>query len=187
MREIGKRLGVSIDAVTYFMRKNELKRRSFSEINKIIFTRKPLSFKKKVFSKLNKELMAIGIMLYWGEGAKGGIVGRNNVVDLANSDPKMVKVFLSFLRKIYSVDEKKFRCLLYCYSNQNPKKLMKFWSDLTEIPLSQFTKPYVRKDFRLEGRKMIHGLIHIRYADKKLLIEIENMIDYYVSKYAPIA
>lgn len=33
---------------------------------------------------------------------------------------------------------------------------------------------------------MKYGLVHIRYSDKKLLLEIENMIESYMSKYAPI-
>src|SRR3989344_4020632 len=44
-------------------------------------------------------------------------------------------------------------------------------------------KPYVRSDFREDGRKMKHGMVHVRYHDKKLLLEIKSMIELYVKKY----
>ncbi len=49
--------------------------------------------------------------------------------------------------------------------------------------MQQFSQPYIRKDFKKDGRKMKYGLVHIRYSDKKLLLEIENMVDYYIYKY----
>ncbi len=64
------------------------------------------------------------------------------------------------------------------------KELTNFWSKLTKIPIKQFTKPYIREDFKKEGiRKMNYGLIHIRYADKKLLISIKDLISFYKKKY----
>lgn len=186
MEKIAKILDVSIDALVYFMRKYNLKRRSVSENEKIKFNRKPLSFRISKNNKAHKEIGAIGAMLYWGEGAKTGKLGKNNSVDFANSDPRMIKVFLVFLRKFCNIDESRLRCFLYCYSNQNTKKLIRFWSTATKIPLSQFTKPYVKEDSKKSARKMEYGLVHIRYNDKKLLIEIESMIESYILKYAPI-
>jgi hypothetical protein len=185
MKKVSEELKVSIDALVYFMRKYGLKRRTPSENEKIKFDRKPLSFNLYKNSKAN-ELKAVGTMLYWGEGAKGGKIGKNNSVDFANSDPRMILAFLCFLRKFCEVKESKLRCLLYCYSDQSSDGLIRYWSRITHIPVRQFTKPYIRQDFRKDGRKMKYGLIHVRYNDKKLLIEIENMIESYVSKYAPI-
>lgn len=187
MKKVAQELHVSINALVYFMRKYDLKRRSVRENEKIKFDRKPLSFKISTDLIKNAELKAIGAMLYWGEGAKGGKAGSCNSVDFANSDPKMIIVFMRFLRDFCGIDEKRLRCYLYCYSDQKPKKLIKFWSKFTQIPANQFTKPYIRRDFKKNSRKMEYGLIHIRYNDKKLLIEIENMIEYYMNKYASIA
>ncbi len=104
-------------------------------------------------------------MLYWGEGSKRA----KYCVDLANSDPNIVILFTIFLRKIYRVDENKFRVLLYCYPPHDPGELIDYWSTLTHIPKSSFTKPYIRKKSRLIHDKMPKGLVHIRYYDKRLL------------------
>ena len=174
-REVAKRIGISQWSVISIMRRNNIPRRTFSEANHILFSRKPLSYKKK--ARLNakeRSLYEAALMLYWSEGSKKG----KHTVDFANSDEKMVLLFLKALRRIYVVDEKRLRVLLYCYANQDINLLMQYWSKVLKIPKSQFIKPYVRRDFDLRkiGR-MPHGLVHIRYSDKKLLEQIKAEID----------
>jgi len=187
MRTIGERFGVSVDAVVYFMRKHNLKRRTFSEISRISFEKKKPSFLiRKKLSEKDKGLMAVGAMLYWAEGYKGNEDSDYCSVDFANSDPDMIRIFMTFLRRIFGIDEKRLRVLLYCYADQDIRSLVQYWSKLTSVPVSQFSKPYVREDFKSNGRKMAHGMVHIRYSDKKLLIEIKKLIDCYRRKYAPV-
>ncbi len=184
-REIAIKLDVSIDAVYYFMRHHKLKRRTFSEENQIRFVKKQPSFiVKSNLSNRDQELKNIGVALYWGEGSKS----KNRwTIDLANSDPSIIKTFLKFLREICGINESKIRVLLYCYANQDVNKLINFWSDLTNIPKRQFTKPYIRMDFKMEKMdKMVYGLIHIRYADKKLFLLIEKWINDLARKFAQV-
>ena len=157
------------------MRRNNIPRRTSSETNHILFLKKPLSYeKKKTLTIAEESLYKAALMLYWAEGSKKGI----HSVDIVNSDEKLILIFLKALRRIYRVDEKKLRILLYCYSNQNPKKLTNYWSKLLQIPKSQFIKPYVRKDFKEEKRGVMpNGLVHIRYSDKRLLEQIKSEID----------
>ena len=126
-----------------------------------------------------RELKVAGAMLYWAEGYKGSIEKPADRIDFTNSDPDMISVFVTFLRTIFILDEQKFRILLYAYSDQNIPELISFWSLHTKIPKEQFTKPYIRTDFRIDGRKMKYGLVHIRYYDKKLLSELKKMIHSY--------
>lgn len=171
--EISKKLNVPLNAVYYFLRKHSVSRRNPSENNRIVFSRKKATFKvKNKLSISEKNVKIAGIILYWTEGSNWS---GERIVDFANSDPKLILIFLRFLRKICHIDENKLRAYLYCYSNQNIGELIKFWSTITKIPKKQFTKPYVRKDFKLKkSDKMIHGLVHIRYNDKKLLLLIQQ-------------
>ena len=182
VREIAEHLKVSADAVTSFFRRHNIPKRSYSEAQQVEFNNRPLSFsKQKLNSHYLKELSLVGTMLYWAEGYKGKI--SNTTIDFANSDPLMIKLFLQFFRLIFKPDEKKIRIYLYCYANQNVKEFTNFWSKLTRVPKARFLKPYVRSDFREDGRKMKHGMVHVRYHDKKLLLEIKSMIELYVKKY----
>ena len=178
--EIGKRLGVTKDAVYYFMKRNGLHRRTFVDQNFVRFDKKKPSFKpKEKLTFKERELRIAGIMLYWAEGFKSR---KADIVDFANSDPNMILVFLKFLREICGVNEAKLRIYLYCYSNQDVQILIRFWSKTTSIPEEQFTKPYVRKDFDVKKiGKMRYGLIHIRYSDKKLLQLLLGWIQGYIN------
>lgn len=182
--EIAKRLKVTPWIVQKFMIKNNLPRRTFKEANAIVFKRKPKSFSlKQNLSKEEERLKIAGIMLYWTEGGKANPTKRMWTVDFANSNPQMIKLFLKFLRQICGIDEKCLRVLLYCYADQKIEDLKKFWQRVTNIPLMQFTKPYVRKDFSPEkSGKMKYGLVHIRYCDKKLLLQIEDWIKKYLKE-----
>ncbi len=184
MREISERLGVSIHAVVHFMRKYDLPRRSYKEMNRLRFERKSPSFKwRKHLSRDAEALKLAGAMLYWGEGYKSE---KGSVLDFTNSDPVMIKIFLNFMHSVFELDESKFRVLLYCYADQNTSELIKFWSGLSGIGRKQFIKPYVRKDFKKDCRKMHYGMVHIRYIDKKLLLAIKELIEHYKIKFAQV-
>ena len=184
MREVAKDFNVSIDAVVYVLRKLTIPRRSMTEANKIVFNAKTPSFTIKTKRTLEqKTLETIGAMLYWAEGYKTELAAG---IDFANSNVDMVLLFMRFLRSRYQLDEKRLRPMIYCYSNQDANTLTKFWSNILHIPIEQFTKPYVRTDYREHGRKMEHGLIHIRYNDKKLLLDVLNLIESYKMRYASV-
>src|SRR4030042_997686 len=182
--EIAKRLRVTPWIVIRYMKKLDLPRRTLKETNQIVFARKPKSFDiKQNLSQKEEKLKTAGIMLYWAEGSKMNSEKRILTVDFTNSNPLMVKLFLKFLRRICRVDEKRLRVLLYCYNDQNIEYLKKFWHKITNINLKQFTKPYIRKDFLPEkSGKMKYGLVHIRYCDKKLLIQIGDWIKQYLKE-----
>lgn len=106
------------------MRRYNLKRRALIEENKLRFSRKAASFQIKSDLNLEEEkLKMAGTMLYWGEGGKA-LSGSG--VDFVNSDPKMITVFMLFLRTIFQIDEAKLRVYLYCYANQKPFELIEF-------------------------------------------------------------
>jgi len=185
MIDISRYFNVSIDVVAYSMRKYNIPRRSLKEASKKSFeNKKPSFFKNKIggVQKITSEIILA--MLYWGEGFKGDVDSDYSSLDFANSDPGMIQLYIKMLRTLYKLDEKRLRVFLYCYSNQNQIELIKFWSKLTKIPKTQFTKPYIRNIVNKNNRVMKYGLVHIRYSDKKLLKEIKNLIDYVKVKYA---
>ncbi len=176
MGEIAKKLGVSIWQLYGFMCKNNIPRRSPTQVNYVNNRGKP-QFKVKTDLTIFEEKIKIsGIMLYWAEGTF-----RGTTVDFANSNPEMIKVFLMFLREICGAHEKRLRVYLYAYEHQDIEKLKLYWRDITGISLNQFIKPYVRKgNLNLSQRKLPYGLIHIRYNDKQLLEIIRSWLDNYI-------
>jgi len=180
--EIANKLKVSSWKVWKFMVKMNLPRRTPKEANEKRFERQLGKFAlKQNLSSREKELKTAGIMLYWTEGCRSNSERGAWNVDFSNSNPQMIKLFLKFLREICGIKEKRLRVLLYCYADQNVEDLKEYWCKVTNIPMSQFTKPYIRKDFLPEkSGKMKYGLVHIRYADKKLLLQIEEWVKEYL-------
>lgn len=183
-RLVGESLRRSESSIYGFMERHDLPRRSPADTNKLAYIRQKPSFSiKGNLSQEGEKLKTAGIMLYWAEGVKLNLKTRSMSVDFSNSDPRMIKLFLKFLRRICGVDEKRLRVLLYCYADQDIEALKKYWQRVIKIPPAQFTKPYVRKDFLPEkSGKMKYGLIHVRYADKKLLLQIEKWIKKYLKE-----
>lgn len=185
MRQVAEEWHVSIDVVTYILRKTKTPRRSKKEASAIAFAQKPMSFSvRRLRTKHAEELEALGAALYWAEGYK---TDKAKGVDMANSDPAIIRLFASFLRSRYALDESRLRGQVYCYVNQDARALIRFWSRVSGIPEKQFMKTYVRREFRHDGRKMKYGIMHIRYSDKKLLCDVLNLIESYKCTYASVA
>lgn len=177
--QISRVTKIDIRQVYRILARLGVSRRSSAEQNKINFLKSPLSFKmKEKFSVDERELLVAAVMLYYGEGAK-----TNKTVDLANADPKVLKVFLNFMRNICGVDEKRLRFYLYCFSNQDSGKLIKFWCKYLHVDKRNFTKPYVRSADSSLLRTMPYGVLHIRYSDSRLLKLILNLIEELTNKY----
>lgn len=184
-QRVGEILGKSTSRIYDFMRKHGLSRRTPAESNNLLYLQQKPSFKlKQNLTQEEEKLKIAGIMLYWAEGSKNlGKQVRGGTIDLGNSEPKMIQLFLRFLRKICGIDENRLRVKLYCYANQNINSIKRYWSKITRIPLKQFTKPYIRKDFSLDKiDKMKYGLAHIVYSDKKLFLQIKDWIEQYLNE-----
>lgn len=84
-----------------------------------------------------KELLIAGTALYAGEGSK-----RDGSVRFANTDPRMVLFFVTWLRRCFTVAEERLRVRLYLHEGLDLEGAVQYWSELTGIPPSQFIKPY---------------------------------------------
>jgi hypothetical protein len=178
VQQIAEKLQVSPSKAIYVLAKNKIKKRKIGEAIRFLNITK---FNKSVFKikeNLNKDeekLKIAGVMLYWGEGTKSG-----GTVTFSNSDPVMIELFIKFLRKICGIAEDRLRVLLHIYIDQNEKELKSFWSKITDISESQFSKSFVHKKKGGNYKKISqYGTISLRYSDKQLLTIINGWIKDY--------
>lgn len=128
---------------------------------------------------------AVLASLYLAEGGKN----RKGSLMFGNSNPKIIRLFLSLLRRVYDIDNSKFRCTLLCRDDQDILKLQSFWSLQTGITKKQFYAP--RIDSRTIGKKSRNkeykGVCRIDYFSAEvyndLLAAGESLIN---SKIGPI-
>jgi hypothetical protein len=175
---IGNIYNLHPTAVLKRMKKYGIPRRSLSQSSFIVYKDKPKFILKEKLSHEEELLKIAGLMLYCCEGSFKG-----SGIDFANSNPKIILLFLEFLRKICGVAEKRLSVYLYAFANQDVNNLKLFWSKITNIPLNQFSKPYIKKAYDTNTAKMEYGLVKIRYYDKKLLKVLENCLDTYYNQF----
>lgn len=118
------------------------------------------------------EFKLMGLMLYWAEGAK------TRLVDFTNSDPKMIVVMMSWFREVLGIRDKDFKLQLHLHGGQDEKHLKNYWSNLTNIPLHQFHKSYIKRAGTGHRKKCLYyGTAKIRICNKNLLRKILGMIE----------
>jgi len=118
----------------------------------------------KFDKKTNKLLCSF---LYWAEGEK-----NKNSITFINSNPLMIESFLTLLRSAFTLDERKFRILVHVHEYHNEKKIKNYWSTITRIPLSQFSKSYLKPHTKKRIRDDYKGTVSLRYYDYKIALEL---------------
>ena len=172
MAEIAARLGVSRSSVSLWARDvpfeprqrdtrgrrrapNALQRRRQAEIDRLL-----AEGRDRVGRLSEREFLVAGIALYAGEGSKGD--GR---LRFANSDPRMILFFCSWLRRFFEIDESRLRVHLYLHQGLDLAASIAYWSALTGIPSAQFLKPYrAVPDPSIRHAKHVHGCVSIGYS-----------------------
>ena len=189
--EISKKLKIPKSTLSYWLRnielskssKDILKKKGIEKSTTALIKRNKEQTKKaqekaeliqnKSILEINKigkkELFILGVALYWGEGYKKGANGSKwKCVDFTNSDSEMIIVMMRFFREICNVPDSKFKVQLHTYKNKDEEKIIKFWSNLTKIPKSQFMKSSFAissASKQKRGSMLKYGTVHIRIYD----------------------
>jgi transcriptional regulator with XRE-family HTH domain len=107
-----------------------------------------------------REFLIAGAMLYAGEGFK-----TESAAGVANSDPRLLLFFVTWLRRFFPIDERRLRVRLYLHAGLDLEAASNFWSELLHIPLAQFNKPYrAVPDPSLRKAKHPMGCPSVRYS-----------------------
>lgn len=98
--------------------------------------------RKLVFPLSKREYFLAGLFLYWGEGYKSQLTK----LSISNTDPSIIKFFINWLIRSLSIPKEKIKIQLHLYTDMNVREKINFWSKTLNIPLNQFTKPYIKKN-----------------------------------------
>ncbi|MBP9816356.1 helix-turn-helix domain-containing protein [Candidatus Woesebacteria bacterium] len=195
MREIQKQLSVSKSSVSRWVQEIQLTEK---QILRLYASKKTGSLKGSYIASQNKikiKKLAIeqslhdgrkeigplssrdkfiaGVALYFGEGDK-----TDKSVGFTNGNPQAVSFMCQWLREFCHVTPTKFRANLYIHDNLDEIDAKKFWSKLSSIPISQFTKSQIVANNPSRYRKSIlpRGVIRIVVNDISLHRKIMGWI-----------
>lgn len=144
--------------------------------------------KKILLPLTEKEIFVSGLFLYWGEGNKA----TRNVVSLNNTDPNVLKFTLLWYLKGLKVKKEKIKVFLHLYDDMNVEEEKNYWSNILNIPLSNFDKPYIKKSSRknIDQKGFGHGTCGLRFYNTitkdKILMGLNAISDFYSKKLAKI-
>ena len=120
----------------------------------------------------DEELFVAGIALYAGEGSK-----TDGEVRFSNSDSAMVRLFCTWFRRFFDVDDTRIRGRLYLHQGLDLDAAEAFWSAVTQIPTTQFHKAYrAVPDPSIRRNKHEHGCFSVGYACSRTHREVMGLV-----------
>ncbi len=96
----------------------------------------------------NNNLFLIGIALYWAEGSKKSGNRSGHGVVFSNSDPKMIRVYLKWLKECLNIDFSDIWFELYIHENRVNEKLIfiNYWANFLNVDKKNFSRIYIKKN-----------------------------------------
>ncbi len=136
--------------------------------------------KNKAFSDIKsiskRELRLIGTTLYWAEGSKEKDYYPGSGIRFSNSDPKMIVVFLKFLKEVLEVSDDGICVEIYIHQNSKNsiEKVREYWSKITNKNVDTLNRIYYKKNIIKTNRKKIgdlyYGLIRVKVKSSSSLL-----------------
>jgi hypothetical protein len=106
----------------------------------------------------DRDLLLLGIGLYMGEGSKTG-----SIVRFSNSDPLLIKVFLSWMKNHFGVANTNFALRVHSYLDVDITKVENYWLKTTGLPNSCLRPTFIEGRAKLSAKsgKLPYGTAHV--------------------------
>lgn len=117
------------------------------------------------------DIRDVGTILYWCEGSKRE---RDRRIEFVNSDPKMISIFMKYLRT-KGIDEERIRIRMLIHPQDNEAACRKYWKTVTSLKDSNFISSLLRKSSMVK-KPLPYGFVTIRYNSVELLREVNGDI-----------
>ncbi len=180
--DIANKLRISTHKVAYWMNKYGIKSRSRSEALYVKNNRNGDPFEiAEIDSKYKTDLLALAIGIFLGEGTKK----QTYSVRVANSDPRIILIFMKFLKEICQVDVQKIKAWINLFDDKPYEQSLDYWSNRIKIPKNQFYAPVIRP--RKKGsykNRSEYGTITILVSNTKLLRQVKSWCDTYMKNFS---
>ncbi|MDD5050855.1 MAG: hypothetical protein PHV93_03920 [Candidatus Pacebacteria bacterium] len=128
----------------------------------------------------SKNLCLVGAALYWAEGQKTFTNTNTRYLSFSNSDPRLVQVFMNFLRITLKAPENYIKAGLHLHENISDKKARKYWSDITKLPTDLFyvirAKNIISRSIRPK-KFLPYGTCVIRINRRKYFFIVQGIIN----------
>jgi hypothetical protein len=134
----------------------------------------------RALARRGDRLHVAGCMLYWAEGSKS-----RNSVQFVNSDPEMVRYFVSFLRTHFRVADEAFRidCNLFADHLDRQREIEQFWLNMLELPPTCLRKStvnvYSKHSQKKRKNRLPYGTLRVCVHRTEIIQSIYGAIQEY--------
>lgn len=115
-------------------------------------------------------------MIYWGEGNK---LSKYRC-GIANTEPRIIKIFIRFLREIGKIDEDKIKVWILLYPDLNDDVCKKYWAETIGLKQNNFSNSVIIQG-KSKVRRLNYGVcnvgFHARYFKEKMLTWLQLVAD----------
>ena len=130
--------------------------------------------KEDVARVSRRELWLIGVALYWAEGSKQNGTSVSAGIKFGNSDVRMIKIFLKWLR-VLKVPERDIGYELYVHDNRRKdvQEFRSWWAREIGVHRGAIDRVYFKRDKPKTNRTNVgdlyHGLLRIKVRSSTVL------------------
>ena len=126
-----------------------------------------------------RELTMFALGLYAGEGNKTTYLG------MANTNPTYLRLFLTWLRRAFDIDESRLRVVLQLHDDLDLAAATEYWSRVLGVPELQFGKPYrAASKATIRSAKHVYGCASVRYFDSGIFRRLLAMTQAVACRFA---
>jgi predicted transcriptional regulator len=112
----------------------------------------------------DREILIAGAIAYWCEGSKRKLHRPEDRVDFINSDPALIKFFLTFLN-VADVGSERLIFRVYIHEHADADAAQRYWLGVTQAQPAQFGTPVLKRHNPKTVRKNTgddyHGCLRI--------------------------
>ena len=133
----------------------------------------------------DRDLLMLGIGLYWGEGTKS----ERSALAIVNSDPEIILVMMKWFKKVFNVKNEEFMPRIFINEIHRPRiqKVVEYWSSLLHLPMEQFGNQVflkIKQKKVYENYDSYYGILSLKVCkSSRLKYEVLGLIDAVKKKY----
>ena len=123
-------------------------------------------------------LFVAGIAFYWGEGDSK----PTNPLRLSNTDPRMIALYVRFLRIIMGIPDEKIRIGLVLYPDLADDACKFFWATVMGLAIGNFMKTQFIQGHH-PTKRLAHGVCMVVVNSRAAKLRMLAWIDFFAKQY----
>jgi len=106
-----------------------------------------------------RDILMVGLGIWLGEGSK-----TTEQIRVANSDPRIIKLWIRWLRQVCGLDDNHIVVRMHLYTDSDELACINYWQSITQLPRKCFRKTqYDRRSDKsvIKNGKLPYGTLHV--------------------------